>query len=247
MKNFIFFLIAFFFGPSLFAQSNSYAINLTDQNLTSFTEDYGSIVSPESNFTIQGADLLSNGFFIDAIVGLGSQGYVSSYYYGYNTSEIIHETSLRIGSKWYFGSNNKWRPGIQVAWLRIGLVAFLDPALYSPGYSYIGLNIAPCNVGFINTIAFNEKIGLEANLNIGLNSISTLVNDYSGYSYHVMQFGVLINPVIKLRIKKFSVGIDIAYKWAQFGVGWHSSYSPVGISDYITTQTTVSATVGVKF
>ena len=125
MKNLFIFPITFFLASSLFAQSDSYTINLTDQNLTSFTEDYGSIVSPESNFTTEGLGLLSDGFFIDAIFGLGSQETVYPSYYGYNSSTIIQETSLRIGSKWYFGSKEKWRPGIQMVWLRIGLCAFL--------------------------------------------------------------------------------------------------------------------------
>src|SRR5690606_23396739 len=78
--------------------------------------------------------ILEGGFFIEGLIGYGQYERRTEYYYyddfGYyypiQTTTQYSELAftIRLGNKWYFGQNEKWRPGLQATWLR--LTNFID-------------------------------------------------------------------------------------------------------------------------
>lgn len=150
----------------------------------------------------------SNGFFIDGLIGYSEfnrMGYYDPYYYDYYaySEQTITKVqnlalSFRFGNKWYFGQGEKWRPGLQMTWVRLGIHIDTEyPETFIIGPKTFSI----CNIGFANIFKFNENIGLEANLSGGFNL--DVDPDY-GRAFTGVSFG----PEVKFRLKKFAVGID---------------------------------------
>ncbi len=113
---------------------------------------------------------LSRGFFIDATVGYSNYktrqynnepfdplAYQPYYIYKGRSNFMI---GVRIGTKWYLTKKEKWRPGIQVNWMRIGIHMGgkgAENILFGPR------TISPLNIGMTNIFKFDENRGLEVN------------------------------------------------------------------------------------
>lgn len=196
--------------------------------------------------------LFSNGFFIDAIGGFGpmtisvpaSQNSSLGGLSGIVDADFMSSASIRFGNKWYLSQGEKFRTGIQAVWLRLGT---LVPLVFTTTNTTVTqwLTCAPLNIGSTNLIAFNENIGLEINFNIGLNANASFTNVSRG-NQTLLQFGVMINPVVKFRYKKFAVGLDFAFTHAGPGAIYESAVPAVAFP-YNTDVFQVAITVGGKF
>ena len=153
--------------------------------------------------------ILNHGFFIDAVLGYAEyidrettiyDQFGNYYPNGYPYSDTVGNISIsfRFGNKWYFGSNEKWRPGLQVNWLRLGI--YIDPS--DPISVLIGpKTFSLLNLGYANAIKFNETMGLEANITGGLNFEIDL-DDVN------LNTGIMINPEVKFRMNNLAIGFD---------------------------------------
>lgn len=181
--------------------------------------------------------IVDNGFFIEGMIGMNSiyqKNNNYSYYYdefGNYIEESVSSRynyaslSLRLGNKWYFGSNEKWRPGIQATYLKLGL--YVNPDAYAPGRNSISLG----NVGFANAFKLKENIGLEANANVGL----TLMNILPPWSYNTPAAGINYGVEVKFRYKALAVGLDYSRMEANFNLPRYTSMD------------VISVTIGAKF
>ncbi len=157
--------------------------------------------------------VLGRGFFIEGFIGVTEYTDRASYYaYDYLSSQspmLINYTNrnnymtigLRLGNKWYFGKNEKWKPGFQATWLRFGIhVGDGDTEDVFAGPRTISI----ANIGMCNIFKFNEKLGLEANFAVGPTLNIDVVNGglSQGYSFSIES---------KLRLNRFSVGLDYQY------------------------------------
>ena len=155
--------------------------------------------------------ILGNGLFIEGMLGMNTItqfGYTNYYYdeFGnYIQSSGVQKDnyaslSIRMGSKWYFGSNEKWRPGIQLTYFKLGL--YINPN--ANGSYGIGRNsMSLANVGFANAFKFNDKIGMEANANVGF----SLINFLPPWNYDPAP-GINYGAEVKFRFKALAVGLD---------------------------------------
>jgi len=155
--------------------------------------------------------LLSSGFFIDGLIGyaeLTREDYGTGNYIYDPYGNLIYVTqvskssylslALRLGTKWYFGQREKWRPGLQVNWLRLNMYLDTD----NPESLIIGpKNLSFCNIGMANIIKFNDNMGLELNFTTGLNTGIDL--DYGRFDV-----GIAIAPEVKFRLKNIAIGLD---------------------------------------
>ena len=184
--------------------------------------------------------ILGNGLFIEGMLGMNRITQNGSYY-GYYYDEFgnyIEQTSpvtenyaslsIRMGSKWYFGSNEKWRPGVQLTYFKLGL--YINPN--SNGSYGIGRNsMSLANVGFANAFKFNDKIGMEANANVGF----SLINFLPPWNYNPAP-GINYGAEVKFRFKTLAVGLDYSRMDANFGQ----------INDRVS-MNVYSITIGAKF
>lgn len=196
--------------------------------------------------------LFANGFFIDAIAGIGPKtvSYPAiSTSIGQPTGVIYVDqmvsASVRLGSKWYLSKGEKFRTGIQAVWLRLGTLVPTDVSNLINTNLTQWLTCAPLNVGSTNLLAFNDDIGLEMNFNIGLNANASFTTVSSG-NQTLLQFGLMINPVVKFRYKKLAVGLDFAFTHGMPGLIYESARTPVPFP-YNTDVFQVALTVGGKF
>lgn len=167
--------------------------------------------------------LMSNGFFIDGILGAGIRN--NTYFQEIYTPNIdpntgfdlggttsIQETkvsdphfmiSVRLGSKWYFGGGESWRPGLQVNWFRFATYVGGESIEDGPLIGIIGgpKTFSICNVGYANVFKFSEEIGLEANITGGYN---LEMYPYDGILTHGVSTGI----EAKFRLRKLAIGID---------------------------------------
>lgn len=181
--------------------------------------------------------IYGNGFFIEGMIGSNSIYQKSNYvnYYYDEFGNYIEETSpsrqsyasisIRLGNKWYFGSNEKWRPGIQVTYLKLGL--YFNPNATNPGRNSVSLG----NVGFANVFKFNEKIGMEANANVGFTAMNMLPPWFNNTPAAGVNYGV----EVKFRYKALAVGLDYSRMEANFK------------STKYTSMDVISVTIGAKF
>lgn len=160
-----------------------------------------------------------NGMYLDLMLGGGNanetQSYFSYYddfgnYYpnGYDyTSEYMSSfaaISFRIGHKWYFGNGEKYRPGLQVQWMKVGI--HINP---EGGYASYGLS--PLHVGLTNIFKINDKHGIEANITGGFtvlnfNPFSTIIGNGSPNSDVGYSFG----GELKYRFNILAIGVDFS-------------------------------------
>lgn len=186
-------------------------------------------VRPTEEFSITHKEhILSNGFFLDGIIGAGVS----------NIGSAGFSSAFRMGNKFYFGRGRTYRAGLGVTWFRFGsgLHGFVD----ADGDVYLAFSINfSHSLGFINAIKFNNKIGLEINAYLGYNSM------FIANHHHP---GLIFNHNIKFRYKAFAVGLDIVY---HRGFGEHLRYSSaigtdIPIADGVN-YTTIGVTIGAKF
>lgn len=169
--------------------------------------------------------ILKNGFFLDGLVQ-----HVAALVDGVGINRINLEgggIGFRLGSKWYFGKMKTYRPGFSAVWGRANILLLQEQSStsWSPQFA-----IAPANIGFTNAFSFGGKIGLEVNINFGLNAIVDIFNASSIIGY-------LINPTIKFRYKKLAIGLDVTIMKGE--------YIGAGGVDY--SNQMIGLTVGGKF
>lgn len=178
--------------------------------------------------------ITNNGLFIEGMLGMNSV-YQEDVYNGYYYDEFGNyvedlgssrqnyaSLSIRLGSKWYFGSREKWRPGIQLTYFKLGL--YLNPN--SNSTSSIGRNsMSLANVGFANALKFNEKMGMEANANVGF----TVLNFLPPWNYTPAP-GINYGVEVKFRYKALAVGLDYSRMQANFNTSRYTSMDVISIS-----------------
>lgn len=139
--------------------------------------------------------LFGPGLFIELIPGACME---TAYAY----QENYFGTSVRIGNKWYFGTNPKYRAGIQATWLRMGMYGRdVNFANQTSGYFSV------VNLGFANIVRFDESRGMEVNLNVGPTILEIDAFPPNPFS---SEFGLLTGLEVKYRLKQLAVGIDYA-------------------------------------
>ena len=164
-------------------------------------------------------------------VGYDSQGYAIYDEVTVKSQSNYIGINLRLGSKWYFGSSEKYRPGIQVSWLRLALLVNPESGNSNP----IGNLFAPVNVGFANAIKFNDNIGMEVNASLGFVMLDLVPPPFNGTSQNVP--GLMYGVEAKFRYNKLAIGLDYSRVETQFGAV-SNNRSPMNV---------VSISVGAKF
>lgn len=163
--------------------------------------------------------ILNKGFFLDGMICYNLSTEIQESYfevydefgnYLYTNTYLSTQNNnyfglnVRLGSKWYFGSSDVWRPGIQATWARIGVFVpeDLDFSLTSPKFT-----LSLLNVGFANAIKFNESNGMEMNANVGfsMNGIPLPTATNSN-----LQIGVIFGADVKYRYNALAVGFDFS-------------------------------------
>lgn len=180
--------------------------------------------------------IMKNGFFLEGILGAGvRQSYQDVYIPnidpntgfdlgGQNVlmrrNDVYPSISLRIGSKFYFGAREKWRPGVQATWLRLGI--YIDPE--DVAFSVIAgpKTFSIANVGMTNVFKFNDKIGMEANLTAGYNM--DLYLDEGEFNS-----GIATTIEAKFRYNRLAVGLDYMRIFGISGIQ-PSDYHVIGVS-----------------
>lgn len=117
--------------------------------------------------------------------------------YTYEDENSIGGINFRIGNKWYFGNGEKYRPGLQVQWMRVGI--YLNP---NGGYASYALS--PLNIGLTNAFKFNEKHGMEVNLVGGMSFVNFVPPPFDPR----VQAGVAYGIELKYRFNILAVGVD---------------------------------------
>lgn len=184
--------------------------------------------------------ILKRGFYIDGAISIMSftDYYVYENYddyednFGLAYSGTNLGVTLSLGCKWYFGSNEMYRPGLNLNFLRLGIY---------PGDNFM-IHAGIANVGFSNIIEFKPGMGLEANFNFGFNVLANLnisgddysyYDDYYGdysdyyddyyddyYGFYSGDIGIGINPEVKFRFNKLAVGMNYYYSNLVNGNTW---------------------------
>ncbi len=152
---------------------------------------------------------LKSGFYVDMLVGYArTNQYSYNYNYDYELGYYYPQQSIkrdnvtfgaRIGTKFYFGSNDKSRFGLNITW--VNLTVLVDDANNG------GIIFSPTNIGFASIFKFTEHAGLEVNTSTGLAASSVLPND----------FGIKYGLDIKFRYDRLAVGIDFSKLSTVFG------------------------------
>lgn len=162
---------------------------------------------------------LNSGLYLDLMIGGGnaivSQSSFSYYddfgnYYpnGFDyTSEYESRyvaVSFRIGHKWMFGKGEKYRPGLQVQWMKVGIHL-------NPEGGYASYALSPLNIGLTNVFKLNDKHAIEANVTGGFtvlnfNPFSTIIGNGSPNAHTGYSFG----GELKYRFNVLAVGVDFS-------------------------------------
>ncbi len=157
-------------------------------------------VSPKKNFdkSYSNVYLFDHGFFIDALLH-----YVHEHtLYQSQSYNIARGASvgISIGNKWYFGRSKFYRPGIALIWAKTHLALVNDDF----GMPLARLIFSPLNLGFVQVLRFNDETGLELNLFAGFNGLAMLDST-------LFMLGYVIQPELKFRYKKLSIGFNFCY------------------------------------
>lgn len=157
--------------------------------------------------------IFGNGFFVEGLIGANQYSERNNYlsYYdsqgnfypeGHETTQSISRSTLtsigvRFGNKWYFGEREKWRPGLQVTYLKLGIYVNPNSTIGFANSASVG------NLGFANAFKLSESLGLEANANVGLNIMNFLPPFGNGPA-----IGINYGAEVKFRFKALAVGLD---------------------------------------
>lgn len=149
--------------------------------------------------------LTESGIFLDFLIGYGSRNLTVDFYdfqqgtFTYSTIQLNYlNLSLQFGNKWYFGQREKWRPGLQVTWVRYNIS--IEPQDLQTIFSG-PKNLSIVNFGMCNIFKFSENTGLELNFTMGVNVEVDFDYDYFGG-------GLAFNPEIKYRMKNLAIGLN---------------------------------------
>ena len=241
-------IIAYLFSLSFssFSQTSHFNTNETEVAVVNSNYELAKsskkeLVSQKSISEIKNIDkddfleedkIAKNGFFIDGMLGvnlLREYENVQSIFTPVhnNLSLNLIQFGMKVGNKWYFRNDKKYKPGLQMTWLKAGLLA---------GESF-GFFIAPLNVGFVNLFVIGN-IGIEANLNFGI--------IYMAADWFHPPPGLLINPEIKFRYKSLVTGIDIGYMRKDYSDN-ASDWTIMETANYEARSFSFGVTIGVKF
>lgn len=137
--------------------------------------------------------LLESGIFVDILPGYG---------YGERTwpGTDYGGMGARFGSKFYFGSSEKYRAGIQVTWVRFQIYSTSLPN--TNYYSKQDGIFSPLGIAFANIIKFKDKQGLEFNLGVAPVVLQPPTPGDFG------QWGGMYGLDVKYRIGRFAIGLD---------------------------------------
>lgn len=181
--------------------------------------------------------IMKSGFFLEGILGAGiRQSYFEQYIPNFdpvtgfdlggttviqNRSDVYPAINLRIGSKFYFGAREKWRPGVQATWLRLGI--YIDPE--DPMFSLVAgpKTFSVANVGMTNVFKFTDKIGMEANLTAGYNM--DIFPDEGEFTS-----GIATTLEAKFRYNRLAVGLDYMRIFGISGAIQPADYHVFGVS-----------------
>jgi hypothetical protein len=187
---------------------------------------------------------IKNGFYIESLVGTATADYTDG-----STG-----LGLKLGSVWYFGEDDFWRPGLKTVWFR--------------GATYFGedefiLQASVANIGFANIFEFKHNIGLEANINFGYHLVyidnDTRYDNYNSRNPYNEEFtggGILINPEIKFRYNVLSIGLDFVFSKVKEYNSDNDGYYDYNLDTYISSNnflkrktafSAINLTFGAKF
>lgn len=144
----------------------------------------------------------NNGLYLDLLMGYAySQEYNSGLAQAIPSSYGTFDNALfgvRFGSKFYIGSNKKYRLGLNIAWANLNILVKdgNDPDML----------FAPANFGLATAFKFNENSGLELNTSAGL-VLTTVMKNGTGIKYGID---------CKYRYGNFAFGIDLSRSQAAF-------------------------------
>jgi len=195
--------------------------------ITQNNDDYNETSKNSTNYILK-----SRSFFMGGSVGF--LVYRPNFSYSYNSYNYSALSSYgafglnyKVGTKWNFGNNTTYKPGLQITWAKVGLyVAYSGETAFA--------NVAPVNAGFTNTIAFNDKIGIEVNANVG----PTIMGPTNGLDSEGVTVGVQFNPEFLFRLNRIYMGYNLEI---HHGVIVDSDFSG-NTSTFVS-----SAAIGVKF
>lgn len=210
---------------------------------------------PHPNVRKNEDPILQSGFFFEGILGTAfREGYYTvdnGYWdnYGnwvtsvteYRTNDVYASLNIRLGTKWYFGSGSKWRPGLQVNFFRFGILlgGSSSGSVLDPLESLVAgpKNFTICNVGMSNAFKFNDVIGMEVNVNGGYN---LEMFPYDGIITH----GVAANGEVKFRYRRFGVGLDYT---RIFGISVDPAFGSAYGSTRPSSTHVLGVSIGLKF
>lgn len=228
MKNLNLIILCVLFLSTINAQDQFTKFSLSSaENISSIENQFKSLSKEDP--------ILGNGIFLDFAIG----GFLYTQEVFNNITYEIEEVNksaftlgLRFGSKWYFGNSNLFKTGLGVKWIDFRFSITGDEFALDENYL---LSTSLLSVGSANVIKFNENMGLELNFYI----CPTFANDIENSTAYL---GFTINPCIKFRYKKLSVGLDISYLWANYA----DSLDEI-LPENIAQGTYLSLVTGVKF
>lgn len=138
--------------------------------------------------------ILGSGVYFDGMIGYGEVSRLGNNYN--NTNQIILNYNVafgvRFGSKFYFGSHEKSRFGINLAW--IGVTATISES----NYNYIFIN--PVSIGPSYSYKFKKQMGIEVNGAVGM----VISNIYKN------QLGIKYGLDVKWRYNSLAIGLDFS-------------------------------------
>ena len=209
-----------------------------DENRKPDSEDPKEEPTAEERAPREQPDLImKNGFFLEGVLGAALR---ESFYEQYvpnidpvtgydlggtsvyqSRNDIYPAINLRIGSKFYFGAREKWRPGVQATWLRLGI--YIDPD--DPLFSVVAgpKTFSICNVGMTNVFKFTDRIGMEANVTGGYN-MEVYPDDGTFTS------GIATTAEVKFRYNRLAVGLDYMRVFGISGPLYPANYHVFGLS-----------------
>lgn len=152
--------------------------------------------------------LFSNGFFIEGHFTMVRDEQMVAKYLGFNADpqyDTIRKKidygaiGLHFGYRFNFTQRKIWRPGLQIAIFRFGLIldSNLDLFLGTPSISFQPLNITYCNI-----FKLKQNSGVELNF-----SAWPIFHSRPKMS----EGGLAIALQTKYRFKGFAIGIDYQY------------------------------------
>lgn len=188
------------------------------------------------------ARLLKTGFYLE--MGLGSYSTSSEYgqidYSGFSIK-------ARMGFKIFFGGKgNKSRFGLDIS--------IVEPIFLLSGDNWIGGEVQFIRPGAVYSVALNEKMAIDASVNVGTSYMWGEGDFYGGYydedlSINYSMIGITVSQSTRLRLYKWAfLGFDIGYTTSITDVD--SNYSD---SDYYWDESTnlnsfnIMYVMGIKF